>query len=60
MASFEVRWAGPESTDPESLAFTAVFDGPVSTEARAALRRALAAWGERAEINRFGDWEGYL
>lgn len=59
MSSFEIRWTGPDNTDPERLHLTAIFDGPMSAEARRSFRAALEGWAERAEVNGFGDWEGY-
>jgi hypothetical protein len=50
MSSFELRWAGSDKFDHESIAIP---------DERVALREALLAWSERADTNGFGDWEGY-
>jgi hypothetical protein len=59
MSTFEIRWSGPDNTDPERLNVTAVFGVPMSAEARQSFRDALEGWADRAEVNGFGDWEGY-
>jgi hypothetical protein len=59
MSSFEIRWAGPDRTDPESLDINAVFEAAMSPEAKDRFRASLAGWADRATINGFGDWEGY-
>jgi hypothetical protein len=59
MSSFELRWAGSDKFDHESIAITAVFDELPQPDERVALREALLAWSERADTNGFGDWEGY-